>query len=140
MVIGPSLYAHGHVCVLSGRPHVVDSGDFLPHKREDGDCSSCLCLRLCLCISQYLFHLSQGDGLGLVAGVAPALPGVSPGPGHLAGRLRQAVEECHLFGQAEGAEVGLLRALLGWDKRTLGLLHLSSLLGFPSLAGLLPSG
>lgn len=56
----------------------------------------------------HLLHISQCDGLCLVAHVGPALPCVSSGSGNPGWRLSQSVEQCHLFCQAEGAEVRLL--------------------------------
>lgn len=65
----------------------------------------------------YLLHISKGDGLCLVAGVAPAVPSVPSGSGNPGGRLSQSVEQSHLFSQAQRAQV---RFLLTWT----GLLSL----------------
>lgn len=62
-------------------------------------------------LMSHLLHVSEGDGLRLVAGVVPAAPGVPSGPGDPAGRLSQPVEESHLLRQAQRAQV---RLLLTW--------------------------
>lgn len=51
-------------------------------------------------LSPYLLQVSQGDGLGLVTGVGPALPTIRPGADHPGGWLGQSVEQRHLLCQA----------------------------------------
>ena len=85
-----------------------------------------------LLLHPYLLHISQRDGLRLVASVGPALARVPPGAGHPGRRLSQPVEQCHLLCQAEGAEVGLLLTV------TLGFsLHGAHRLGHTGLLCLL---
>lgn len=59
----------------------------------------------------YLLHVSQCDGLGLVASVGPALACPPSGVGNPGGWLSQSVEQRHLFCQTEGAEVRLVLTL-----------------------------
>ncbi len=59
----------------------------------------------------YLLHISQCDGLCLVASIGPAVARVSSDAGNPGGRLSQSVEQRHLFCQAEGAEVRLFLTL-----------------------------
>lgn len=56
-------------------------------------------------LASYLLHISKGDGLGLVAGVVPAVSSVPSEFGDPSWRLSQSVEEGHLFSQAQGAHV-----------------------------------
>lgn len=69
------------------------------------------CSRSTVPLISHLLHVPQCDGLGLVAGVASALPGVSFGPGNSCWGLGQAVEQGHLLSQTQGAQVRLFLAL-----------------------------
>lgn len=95
-------------------------------------------------ILPYLLHISQCDGLCLVPSVGPALPRVPSDAGDPGGWLSQSVEQRHLFGQTEGAEVRLVltRTLLFYLHcgRGLGAPHLVGLLHLPGLPRLLPGG
>lgn len=58
--------------------------------------------------TSYLLHVSEGDGLRLVAGVVPAVSRVPSGSGDPGGRLSQSVEQSHLLSQAQRAQVRFL--------------------------------
>lgn len=95
-------------------------------------------------ILPYLLHISQCDGLCLVPSVGPALPCVPSDAGDPGGWLSQSVEQRHLFGQTEGAEVGLVltRTLLFYLHcgHRLGALDLAGILHLLGLSRLLPRG
>lgn len=92
----------------------------------------------------YLLHISQCDGLCLVASVGPALACVPPGAGNPDGRLSQSVEQRHLFCQAESAEIRLVLTLtLTFSLHCGHRLRALDLVGFlhlPVLPRLLPGG
>lgn len=99
-------------------------------------------------MNPHLLHISQCDGLRLVASVGPTLACVPSGASNPGGRLSQPVEQCHLFCQAEGAEVWLfLRLTLILTlvfffhfESLLGNLSLLRFLRLPGLPRLLPGG